>query len=61
MLAHMFTRNFTSFTKKMADIIDTTRAQRVQTNTLNEIYSAQNEAKLRQKVTIETTVDNLQK
>ena len=40
MLAHMFTRNFTSFTKKMADIIDTTRAQRVQTNTLNEIYSA---------------------
>ena len=41
-----------SFIKKMAENVakDSQLAQRVQYNTMNELYSIENEAKLRQKV-----------
>ena len=34
-------------------------AQRVQNNVLNDVYSIENEAKLRQKATIESSIDSL--
>lgn len=50
-----------SFVKKMAENIalDTQRAQRVQNNVMQETYTIEQEAKLRQKVTVESSVDNL--
>lgn len=56
-------KSCSSFVKKMADIVasQTSMAQRVQTNVINELYAAEHEAKLRKKMTIEQSIDNLQK
>lgn len=51
------------FIRRMANSVElsTQRAERVQHNTLNEMYSIEHEAKLRQKVTIESSIESLEK
>lgn len=51
-----------SFAAKMSEILkrDIERAQRVQENVMNNNYTIEAEAKLRQKVTIESSIEQLE-
>ena len=56
-------RCMSDFVRRMAENVskETQLAQRVQTNVINEVYNIEHEAKLRQRVTIESSIDGLEK
>lgn len=57
----IFSRKSSSFITKMTQIVaeDTKLAQRIQNHAINDGFSAEKEAKLRQKVNLDTTISNL--
>lgn len=63
MMILLLRRSFSpfSFAAKMSEIVkrDIERAQRVQANVMNNKYAIEAEAKLRQKVSIESSIDQL--